>query len=101
MLTAVDPWTSIAVTFDQKENTLLVYPTTTTGRLQLSLARPFGSEGELRVFSLTGQLLLRHILPAGFREQSLDVSSLPVGSYFLQLQDREETLVGRFVKHGA
>jgi hypothetical protein len=79
-------------TFKTVEN-LHVFPNPTTGILNLPGDIAVGTR--IAIYDMTGKLAQSSILNG---KQAVDVSSLPEGSYTIELSDGEHKSLGRFVK---
>jgi len=80
---------------------ILLYPNPATTSITLRLPNNLIQEQkEVRVFSQTGQEVLRQPLPTGEPEPTLDISHLPAGLYYLRVIHRDiSTVLGKFVKN--
>jgi len=80
---------------------LNIYPNPSTTSITLRLPNNLIQEQkEVRVFSHTGQEVLRQPLPSGEPEPSLDIFHLPAGLYYLRVIHRDiSTVLGKFVKN--
>ena len=72
---------------------LKVFPNPTTGELQVVFLQPQNGEVTARVFNLQGRELQRRELGLTGQQFGLDLSGLPTGVYFLQLQAGEKAFV--------
>jgi hypothetical protein len=76
------------------------YPNPAGASLNLSVQSPVREEAQVRVFNLTGALLMEQAvsLAAGPSKVTLPTATLPAGSYIVQLQTKSGTATARFVK---
>jgi hypothetical protein len=71
--------------FKGKEKTA-IYPTPTTGRLNIKPLESFGPESDLMIFDKLGRLLKALSIDEDAEFLELDVTDLPVPTYFLKLR---------------
>lgn len=64
-------------------NDLNIYPTITTGQLNLSISKISSEKGVINIYSQTGSLMMKKQI-AGKTVEQIDVSSLVNGIYFLE-----------------
>lgn len=64
-----------------------LYPNPTNG--ELFIKHNFSNTFELKLFSITGNLLLRENIPAGKKDFHMDLSNFTSGMYFLVMNDGE------------
>ena len=88
--------TSIEQMGSALENTLTVYPNPTQGTLNVSLPSISGNNGMLQVYQIDGRLLMQQSVSA--EQTTLDVSTLPSGSYLLIYQDNDLLQTKRFTR---
>lgn len=62
-------------------------PNPTSGALLVHFGQPLKAETPMQILSLNGQIMLQTMIQSGQLSHSLDVSYLPKGLYFLQLQN--------------
>ncbi len=76
------------------------YPNPAGALLNLSVQSPVAEEARVRVFNLTGSLVMEQAatLSTGVSVVMLPTATLPAGSYILQLQTSVGTATARFVK---
>ncbi len=86
-----------SVDFKGKEKTA-IYPTPTTGRLNIKPLESFGPESDLMIFDKLGRLLKVLPIDDGAEFLELDVTDLPVGTYFLKLRQGRSFETLRFTK---
>lgn len=69
----------------EKFNSILLYPTITTGQLNLSVSNPVDGNNEITIYNQAGALMIkRQLFVAGKSLHQLDVSKLANGIYFLK-----------------
>ncbi len=76
---------------------LNIYPNPANRLLEINLLNSFSSSMQLRVSDISGQTLIHRTINPAIKNE-LNVSSLPAGLYFIQLQDGQQNWVGKFVK---
>ncbi len=64
----------------------IVYPNPTTGIFSLKIDREYSGRLELEVFSATGALVKREILPWSGQEATINLSEIPQGLYYLNIK---------------
>jgi hypothetical protein len=74
-------------------NQFLLYPNPTSELVNLLLPAPNTSAMRLRVFNISGQLLLEEQVPVGTSQHQLTTASWPKGIYLVQLGGRTLKLV--------
>ncbi len=74
------------------DHALVIYPNPTSGLLQVVLPTALQEETQLEVYDLTGRNLIHHVVPFGEKATQLDLTSLPIGLYFLRWTDGVQTL---------
>lgn len=72
---------------------LRIIPNPARDRLRVSWGRPAWEEARVRIWDLTGKLLLETQVEVGGTEQEIDLASFASGMYLLKLQ------IGAFVVH--
>lgn len=89
----------IAVEYKGEEPQLRVYPSLAAEQLVIEMPLPAEEEGELLIYDINGRPALRLATAPGFRRQSIDITALPPGQYFLQWRpEKGNLLTDRFVK---
>lgn len=69
----------------ERFNSILLYPTITSGQLNLSVSNPVDGNAEITIYNQAGALLIkRQLFIAGRSLQQIDVSKLANGIYFLK-----------------
>ena len=69
----------------EKFNSVLLYPTITSGQLNLSVSNPVEGNAEINIYNQAGALMIkRQLFIAGKSLQRIDVSKLANGIYFLK-----------------
>jgi len=76
---------------------LQLFPNPSSGQLNVQLKAAPLSDGELRIYNLSGQLLKRTNWPAGQQLQALQLEDWPNGLYLLELHLQGESWRKRFV----
>ncbi|WBM74458.1 T9SS type A sorting domain-containing protein [Saprospira grandis] len=76
---------------------LQLFPNPSSGQLNVQLKAAPLSDGELRIYNLSGQLLKRTNWPAGQQLQALQLDDWPNGLYLLELHLQGESWRKRFV----
>jgi hypothetical protein len=80
-------------------NKLLCYPNPTNDFLNVELPSPCIEGQSFKILSLTGQQIFTHSAKPGVALQTLDVSGLPQGMYFIQMIfDGRVITTNKFVK---
>lgn len=76
-----------------------IQPNPATDEVNILFDSPVEFKTMLEVLNMSGQTELRDVLPAGSRQQRLDISALPSGPYLLKLQNEHGSYNGRiFIK---
>jgi hypothetical protein len=79
-----------------------IYPNPAKNKLNVSLASPTNDKIILEIRDLTGKLVMRQAskIMSGNNNLSLEVASLPAGSYFIKVIDNNgsQTSISKFVK---
>jgi len=76
-----------------------LYPNPTTGELTIELIDPAANNMSFRITNPAGQVVLKKETEMGKRIQTIDVSSLPQGMYFLQIYNETRLLgVEKFLR---
>ena len=79
-----------------------IYPNPAKNKLNVSLASPANDKIILEIRDLTGKLVMRQAskIMSGNNNLSLEVASLPAGSYFIKVIDNNgsQTSISKFVK---
>ena len=59
-----------------------------------------GNDGKLVVYNILGTVVKEVAVSTGENEKEIDTESLSTGTYFVQLQSKENTVIGKgtFVK---
>ena len=65
---------------------ILVFPNPFDDRVQIQLESPLLLDGNLRILNVQGALLKSMRMPAGAHQMDVELSDLPAGVYFLQLE---------------
>ena len=69
----------------EKFNSILLYPTITSGQLNLSVGNPVDGNAEINIYNQAGALMIkRQLFISGKSLQQIDVSKLANGIYFLK-----------------
>ena len=84
------------VTVEGANNRLKIYPNPTSGNLTAVIDENADFPVEISVFDATGRLL--SVQETYSSSETLDVSDLQNGFYYLQISDRKGTIAERFVK---
>jgi hypothetical protein len=79
-----------------KSNTLIVYPNPAFDRLSVTIPMAADPEGMLYVTDIFGMQALTQPISNDSSVQSLDISSLPNGMYFLALKSESLVMTGKF-----
>jgi hypothetical protein len=77
-------------------NNLVLYPTITTGTLNLSLNNSIGEKADINIYSQTGALMMRKQI-SGKTIGQVDVSSLSNGIYFIEVSQGITRQTRKFV----
>ncbi len=75
-----------------------IYPTPTTGRLNIQPPENFGPESDLMIFDKLGRLVKVFTIDEDAEFLELDVTDLPVGTYFMKLRQGRSFETLRFIK---
>lgn len=75
-----------------------IYPTPTTGRLNIHPQENFGPESDLMMFDKLGRLVRVLLIDEDAEFLELDVTDLPVGTYFMKLRQGRSFETLRFTK---
>lgn len=86
-----------SVDFKGKRKTA-IYPTPTTGRLNIQPPENFGPESDLMIFDKLGRLVKDFPIDEDAEFLELDVTDLPVGTYFMKLRQGRSYETLRFTK---
>lgn len=78
------------------ENNVSIYPNPATS--EVTIALPKNMNAEIRVFDITGKLLIYKADAEIAKSYALDVSSLSAGSYFIRLNTDEGTATKKLLK---
>ncbi len=79
-----------------KSNTLMVYPNPAFDRLSVTIPMAADPESMLYVSDILGKQALTQKVSGVCTVQSLDISSLPTGMYFLALKSESHVMTGKF-----
>jgi hypothetical protein len=77
-------------------NNLILYPTITTGQLNVSFSEATAVRAQINIYSQTGSLMMKKQM-AGKSVDQLDVSNLPNGIYFLEVSQGASRQARKFV----
>lgn len=89
----------IAVSFSNKSNAgFRLYPTLVQDELILQLDKTRDRQSLIYVSDATGRRFLQQSFAADAEQQRINVTSLPVGTYFVTLHDTHASQTLRFVK---
>lgn len=77
---------------------ILIRPSLATNRIELVVDKPFQSDIEIEVYTLTGQKVHDSVFQVGQTHTSIDISDLRSGQYLIRLNSNENTYTSRFVK---
>ncbi len=82
----------------EKFNSMLLYPTLTSGQLNLSVNSPVEGKAEINIYDQAGALMIRRQLFIADKSlQQIDVSKLANGIYFLELAQGVNKQTRKFV----
>jgi len=97
---AVNYHNMIAVPFQSDKNKqLTIFPSLVSNLLNISLGEAIKAEGVLRIVDAMGRVIREASLGRGIQQESLDVSQLTNGRYYLSVAIGREILMASFVKH--
>lgn len=74
-----------------------VFPNPATDRI--TVGKPTMKDGRMRIIDLTGKVVANWDAQAGQASREVDISSLPVGTYFLRYDAEGETVTRKFIKY--
>ena len=80
---------------------MVIYPNPTTNNFTLNYYLQSTSDVNISLYSITGkklEILSNQMTPRGEYKYNIDMTSLPVGTYFLKLQTGDEILTKKVVK---
>lgn len=75
----------------------LLYPNPTNNILEIAIQNPASNSLQVIVMDISGQTIIHQTINPTIKGM-LDVSALPAGLYFIQLQDGQQNMVRKFVK---
>lgn len=82
----------------QKFNNILLYPTITSGQLNLSFSNPADGKAEITIYNQAGAFMIkRQLFLAGKSLQKIDVSKLANGIYFLKFEQGTNKETRKFI----
>ncbi len=78
---------------------VLVYPSPTSDHIRLSTQLPTASWVEITLFTPSGNLISKQLLPStqGYNEWGIDVADFPSGMYYYRLQNGQMNAGGTFI----
>jgi len=74
-----------------------LYPIPTSGKLEIEAQSIASNSLQIAITDVSGQMLMHENINPQVKNE-LNVSALPAGLYFIQLQDGQHNLVRKFVK---
>ncbi|RWY47874.1 LamG-like jellyroll fold domain-containing protein [Mucilaginibacter gilvus] len=92
-------YSQVVIITTNGNGTFSVFPNPATNVIQFSLAKPIKSQVRLRIYNSMGILMKTSIFTTSTGQQ--DISSLPIGSYTIEIVDlstKTPTLTGKFIK---
>lgn len=96
---AINYHSVIAVPFLSNDNKrLTLFPSLVSDQLNISLGEAIKTEGALRIIDAMGRVIQEASLGRGVQQESLDVSQLTNGRYYLSVAIGREILMASFVK---
>ncbi len=87
----------IAITFDEKGRSIVIYPNPATEKLTLSFSKP-EEKVNINILSSDGRLVSKQSLGSVDRSKDIQISNLPAGSYLLQILIGKDKQTVVFVK---
>ncbi len=82
----------------EKFNSILLYPTITSGQLSLSVSNPIDGNAEITIYNQAGVLMIkRQLFMSGKSLQKIDVSKLANGVYFLKFEQGADKETRKFI----
>ena len=81
--------------FDMQEKLIEIFPNPCTKMLQIKARNIF----DIKIYNLLGEIQMALIFKLGIDNQSIDVSQLPRGIYFIQVISNDKILVKQFLKY--
>lgn len=76
----------------------MVYPSVSTGNKIEVVFKGVSDSAQIKIFSMTGQLVSTHNLKAGASSKTIDIATYTEGVYLLMLQDKGRSQSRKFVK---
>jgi len=74
---------------------LVIYPNPASGKFMISGMKNNKLSGQITIYSLNGQTILRKKISS--TSESIDISSVPKGAYFVTLDSQEGKFVGKLI----
>ena len=82
-------------TLDISESDINVYPNPVSDRLTIAKETAWRSEASFRLFNAQGVLV--HIAQLDEEVSLIDLNSIPVGAYFYQINEGEDSFIQRLI----
>jgi type IX secretion system substrate protein len=79
-------YVSASVPLPPPQVAVQVFPNPASEEIHIALPAPLPTPAEWWLYNTVGQMVQRSVVPAGQREQSLSLSSVPPGLYFWQMR---------------
>jgi Glycosyl hydrolase catalytic core/Secretion system C-terminal sorting domain len=76
----------------------MVYPSVSTGNKIEVAFKNVSDSAQIKIFSMTGQLISTRHLKAGASSETIDIATYTEGAYLLMLQDKGRSQSRKFVK---
>jgi subtilisin-like proprotein convertase family protein len=76
---------------------ILLFPNPARSAFRLQFPAPLEQSAQLSLFDARGSLVQQMLMPAGEREEQVDVSQLPKGLYFVRLQFKAQVVTRRLI----
>ncbi len=94
-----DKRASSSVSIDESyDPSFLVYPNISTENKIETLFKSVSEAAQIKIFSMTGQLVSTYNLPIGTSSKTIDIATFTEGIYLLVLQDKERLQSRKFIK---
>ncbi len=89
VVSGIDDWSSGEIN---------LFPNPVTNELNVGLERGLSYSVDLRVFNLAGAMLVSEMIAPGSTSFQLPLTSLPIGTYLVQLSDPKGSITKKIIK---